>query len=136
MNKFILALFLTFSIIIILLFVTFEEHYNINEISDMLKDNNISLVTKDNSRIQFIDGPVVERNLDFYNENIKNIQYNDFENYCCFYICSNYKQAELLEKKINKPNNTFRELNIVFYTNTIMLQYKYFKKIREWEIFQ
>jgi len=137
MNKFILGLVLIFLIMIIgLLLLISEERYNIKQISAMLKDSNISLVTKDNSKIQFIDGQVVERNLDFYNENIKNIQHNEFANYCCFYICSNHQQAELLEKKLNKPNNTFRELNIVFFTNEATLQYKYFKKMREWEVLQ
>lgn len=59
-------------------------------------------------------------------EKYTSIKWEDGDNLCCIRIYKNYDSAAKMESLINNPKLCFKHRNIVFFTETIPLYYKYF----------
>jgi len=112
-----------------------ESTYKKKELVTLLKTKNISLLKVEKDKILFIDGPLKENNIEFYDESINDLNYINFDEYCCIYIFDNNNQAAKMEIFLGErlSNNIFREKNIIFFTNNVSLREKYLKYIRELE---
>jgi hypothetical protein len=67
-------------------------------------------------KLEFVDNSEIDSLTDFYNEDFR-----QHDNYICFYICDNYKNANNLKLYLQKDKKIFyvyKHRNIVFYTNS------------------